>query len=35
MGIDEFGASGKAPDLFRHFGLTADKVLAQILELCA
>jgi len=35
MGIDEFGASGKAPDLFRKFGLTADKVLAQILELCA
>jgi transketolase len=34
MGIDEFGASGKAPDLFRKFGLTADKVLAQILELC-
>jgi transketolase len=35
MGIDRFGASGKAGDLFRHFGLTADKVLAQILELSA
>jgi len=35
MGIDEFGASGKAADLYRHFGLTTDKVLAQILELCS
>lgn len=35
MGIDEFGASGKAADLFSKFGLTADKVLAQVLELCA
>jgi transketolase len=34
LGIDEFGASGKAGDLFRKFGLTADKVLAQILDLC-
>ena len=34
MGIDQFGASGKAADLFRRYGLTADKVLAQILELC-
>ena len=26
LGIDQFGASGKAPDLFRNFGLTADNV---------
>jgi transketolase len=26
IGIDRFGASGKAPDLFRHFGLTAEHV---------
>jgi transketolase len=35
LGIDHFGASGKAPDLFRHFGLTADNLLREILELCA
>jgi transketolase len=35
MGIDGFGASGKAGDLFKHFGLTPDKVLREILELCA
>jgi transketolase len=34
-GLDRFGASGKAPDLFRHFGLTSDNVLRDILELCA
>jgi transketolase len=34
-GLDTFGASGKAPELFRHFGLTADNVLRDILELCA
>ncbi|MFT3906098.1 MAG: transketolase [Steroidobacteraceae bacterium] len=33
LGLDHFGASGKAPDLFRKFGLTPDKVLALILEL--
>jgi transketolase len=26
MGIDSFGASGKAPDLFKHFGLTSADV---------
>jgi transketolase len=35
IGIDQFGASGKAGDLFKKFGFTSDKVLAQILELCA
>jgi transketolase len=34
-GLDTFGASGKAPELYRHFGLTADNVLRDILELCA
>ena len=34
-GLDRFGASGKAPELFRHFGLTSDNVLRDILELCA
>jgi len=33
LGIDEFGASGKAPELFRKFGLSADNVRAVILEL--
>jgi transketolase len=33
-GLDTFGASGKAPELFRHFGLTSDNVLRDILELC-
>ena len=32
LGIDEFGASGKAPELFRKFGLGADNVLKVILE---
>jgi len=32
LGIDQFGASGKAPDLYRHFGLTPDRVLHAILE---
>jgi transketolase len=26
LGIDQFGASGKAPDLFKHFGLTSAEV---------
>jgi len=33
LGIDQFGASGKAPELFKKFGLTAANVLALILEL--
>ncbi|MBK7250965.1 MAG: transketolase [Gammaproteobacteria bacterium] len=35
LGIDRFGASGKAADLFRHFGLTADEVARQVRELLA
>jgi transketolase len=31
LGIDEFGASGKAPELFRKFGLSAENVLGAIL----
>ena len=30
MGIDSFGASGKGPDLFKHFGLTAADLKAQV-----
>jgi len=30
LGIDEFGASGKAPELFRKFGFTAENVLGVI-----
>jgi transketolase len=30
LGIDRFGASGKASDLFPHFGFTADNVAKQI-----
>jgi len=32
VGIDQFGASGKAGDLFRKFGLTTDNLLRVILE---
>ncbi len=32
FGIDGFGASGPAPDLYAHFGLTADAIVPQILE---
>jgi transketolase len=32
LGIDEYGASGKAPELFRKFGLGADNVLKLVLE---
>ncbi|MDE2221411.1 MAG: transketolase, partial [Gammaproteobacteria bacterium] len=32
LGIDEFGASGKAPELFRKFGLDAGNVLKVVLE---
>ncbi len=35
LGIDHYGASGKAPELFKKFGLTAANVLALILELLA
>ncbi len=33
MGIDQFGASGKGPDLFKHFGLTSAEVKAQLEQL--
>ena len=33
LGIDEFGASGKAPELYRKLGLGADNVLKVVLEL--
>jgi transketolase len=33
LGIDSFGMSGKAPDLFKHFGLTAADVKAQLEQL--
>jgi len=33
LGIDQFGASGKASDLFPHFGFTADNVAKQVEEL--
>jgi transketolase len=32
IGIDHYGASGKASDLFREFGFTPEHVLSQILE---
>jgi transketolase len=33
LGIDSFGASGKASDLYKHFGLTAEKLQQTVLEL--
>ncbi|MBS0380232.1 MAG: transketolase [Proteobacteria bacterium] len=33
IGIDTFGASGKATDLFPHFGFTADNIVKQVREL--
>jgi transketolase len=33
MGIESFGASGKGPDLFKHFGLTAADLKAQLEQL--
>jgi transketolase len=33
IGIDTFGASGKAADVFPHFGFTADNISQQIREL--
>jgi len=32
FGLDRFGASAPAPDLYRHFGLTADAITPKILE---
>jgi transketolase len=33
LGIDSFGASGKAPDLYRHFGLTPERLQQTVSEL--
>jgi transketolase len=33
LGIDRFGASGKGPDVFTHFGFTADNVAQHIRNL--
>jgi transketolase len=33
LGIDRFGASGKASDLFPHFGFTADNIVSKLEEL--
>jgi transketolase len=33
LGLDQFGASGKAADLFRHFGLTTEHLQRTIVEL--
>jgi transketolase len=33
MGIDSFGASGKAADLFKHFGLTPERVQKVVQEI--
>ena len=32
IGIDRFGASAPAADLYKHFGLTAEAILPRILE---
>jgi transketolase len=32
IGLDSFGASAPAPDLFRHFGFTAEAIIPRILE---
>jgi transketolase len=33
LGIDQFGASGKAADVFPHFGFSVDNVTHQIRQL--
>jgi len=33
LGIDQYGASGKASDLFPHFGFTADNIVRLTEEL--
>ena len=35
MGIDQFGASGKGPDLFKHYGLTAPDIKTHVEQLLA
>ena len=32
IGIDQYGASAPAPDLYKHFGLTPEAILPKILE---
>ena len=32
IGIDRFGASAPAPDLYKHFGLTSEAIVPRILE---
>ena len=32
LGLDRFGASGKATDLFPHFGFTAEAIVPQVLQ---
>ena len=32
IGIDHYGASGKAPELYKKFGITAEHVLQEILD---
>jgi transketolase len=32
IGIDRFGASAPAPDLYEHFGLTAPKITSRVLD---
>jgi transketolase len=32
IGLDSFGASAPAGDLFAHFGFTAEKIIPQILQ---
>jgi transketolase len=33
IGIDTFGESGKGPEVYRHFGFTADNIAQQVREL--
>jgi transketolase len=35
LGIDQFGASGKAADLYQHFGLTPEHVRRALEDLLA
>jgi transketolase len=35
IGMDDFGASAPAPQLFQHFGITADAVIAAAREALA
>ena len=35
IGMDSFGASGPASELYPHFGITAEKVVEEVINLCA